>query len=254
MTKYESWIDQPFWADELPVATRVTMKERTTEDSNGPIIQWELSNDTIKDWALLLGAVIEQVKLAVRDAKIAKELDQHNPSRISIAAAALNKVYNWCYILSRYMNLKERVVQILLTRTSLTHEFRLAQKPENDENTEEDSDMRLMFAETGGEQVLRYLKTVIAWQAAVNSLYDPVQRTLRTPDTLSVGLVEVPQNPTDITPLEDIRREFSVRNSSLSPDDLAERVKLLGAHFNKLCRRRQVLWEFSPTSVTSPNS
>lgn len=74
------WIDQPFWADKLPVATRVTMKERTIEDPNGPIIQWELSNDTIKNWALLLAAVIEQVKLAVRDAE--KQIDQRDTSQI----------------------------------------------------------------------------------------------------------------------------------------------------------------------------
>ena len=66
--------------------------------------------------------------------------------------------------------------------------------------------MRKEPQESDGQQVLRYLRAIVAWHAAAASLLDKKHR--RVAQTLRVGLVEISSSQPDLMTDNEVIQEF----------------------------------------------
>jgi len=88
--------------------------------------------------------------------------------------------------------------------------FRLAAGLNKQLTDDESAELRLEPDENKGERVLRYLKRVVAWHAAVDTLCNH-KTTPRLLKNIVVGVIEVPRFLSSVMTLPEISDEFFVR-------------------------------------------
>ena len=97
--------------------------------------------------------------------------------------------------------------------------------------------------ESKGNQVLRYLWTVVAWHAAVNTLCSDKALPKLLKD-IEIGLVQVPRSPSSVPTLPEISDEFFIR----FPDMIRDRqvvMETLESHYSeKRCHSDNMFFNF----------
>jgi len=83
---------------------------------------------------------------------------------------------------------------------------------------DEVADMRPGILDTEGHQVIRYLKSIVAWHAAIHNLCNHRSKFREFAQNLTVGFVEIQKSDNLNTPREEICQEFFRRNPSLSAE------------------------------------
>ncbi|KAF8956270.1 hypothetical protein BDZ97DRAFT_1958891 [Flammula alnicola] len=201
------WINRPMWASSQAMFPD-GMRQRTLDGSGGQV-QWELSNTTVKAWAQFLARKANDAKEAERS----KPAGEKRPEKV---ASALRDVHAFCHLLYRFINWEANVVQILLTKTSLAYRLGLESPTDGIRDMFNPGaelmvpyldDMGREPTESRGQQVLQYLQSIVAWHAAIMSLYDRTL-SLRVPENLDIGLVEVPRCSVKVMSKDDINAEF----------------------------------------------
>ncbi|KIM48631.1 hypothetical protein M413DRAFT_20991 [Hebeloma cylindrosporum] len=189
--------------------------ERTVEKLGQPVVQWQFSNATLGFWAALLATIIKKLEVAVDEVRTMRETQVEE-------RGAMEGVHGWCHRLYAFLHWKDGVVQILLTKTSLSKSFFLRNYhiALNTDGSDPDgfADLRAVPGESEGEQVLRHLKSIVAWHAASVDLLDG--RFRHVAQNLAVGLVEAtPNEPKPLTDEEVIQEYFRRYPRSSSPEE-----------------------------------
>ncbi|KIM61445.1 hypothetical protein SCLCIDRAFT_1215887 [Scleroderma citrinum Foug A] len=103
--------------------------------------------------------------------------------------------------------------------------------------------------ESKGNQVLRYLWTVVAWHAAVNTI--PPTNTLCNDKALpkllkdiEIGLVQVPQSPSSVPTLPEISDEFFIRFPDMIQDRQVVLETLESRYSEKRCHSDNMFFDF----------
>ncbi|KAF8967436.1 hypothetical protein BDZ97DRAFT_1728058 [Flammula alnicola] len=212
------WMNRPEWVSD-PKIVPDGMIERMLDGPEGQV-QWELSNATVRAWVQFLAAAVANVRVSVKRAKAAKDAEkskgpgEKQPEKME---SALQCVTRCCYHLYRLVSWDAKVVQTLLTKTSLAKAFHLGFVPAVDGDVEPLADMRLGPTESEGQQVLRYLESIVAWHAAIMSFYHGNFR-FQVPERLDIGLVEVPRGDDKIMSGKEISEEFFRRYPAATPE------------------------------------
>ncbi|KAL4062198.1 hypothetical protein J3A83DRAFT_2417583 [Scleroderma citrinum] len=98
------------------------------------------------------------------------------------------------------------------------------------DNTDDDFvGLQQEWGESKGEQIYRYLKTVVAEHAAVDYLCTvPLPELL---NNIEIGLIEVPRSPSSVLTRREITEEFFVRYPHMT-EDRQDVVEALEAHYS----------------------
>ena len=88
--------------------------------------------------------------------------------------------------------------------------------------------------ESKGNQVLRYLWTVVAWHAAVNTLCSDKALPKLLKD-IEIGLVQVPRAPSSVPTLPEISDEFFIRFPDMIRDRQVVMETLESRYSEKRC-------------------
>ncbi|KAL4074782.1 hypothetical protein V8B97DRAFT_1868240 [Scleroderma yunnanense] len=207
------WVVSPQWLlciEGLPV-----MKSRIV---NGQL-EWEFSDDTKGAWSIILGVFLRAVDCMIENVKSAK-----GEEKVREAMIDLNY---WCIGLYCLITWKAGIVKSLLTRTDMIDSITTASMPVKAAG---DADLvELELGESKGEQVYRYLESVIAWQAALNYLSTP--SLLKLLKTIEIGLIEVPRSPSSVLTLHEIVDEFFLRYPHMI-EDRQDVVEALETHYS----------------------
>ncbi|KDR66431.1 hypothetical protein GALMADRAFT_162037 [Galerina marginata CBS 339.88] len=228
------WISVPIWLQ--TVANHDTPHFcllSACEQPDSDILQWEFSNRTAKAWAGFLTSIIQHLYNALekQDTTIQETGTQDNE--------VAHKIATCCRFLHSYLEWKEKIVEKLLAETTMgsvlrspTRENIAVGDPELDELEDE---LRTIPGESPGAFFLRRLRTITAWQAAVNFLfsdYSPARRyrELARTSPVFVAVVKMP-TPSVPTPISkhDLVKEFK-RQFPGSTKILKDLVTVLEEH------------------------
>ncbi|KIM59173.1 hypothetical protein SCLCIDRAFT_1031603 [Scleroderma citrinum Foug A] len=148
----------------------------------------------------------------------------------------------WCRSLYYFVTWEAGVVEDLLTKTNMVDGITTAFVPMGTDNTADEYDdgsAELLVPELGeskGDRVLRYLRTVVAWHAAMNALCnnEALPKLLRN---MEIDLVYIPESPSSALTLREISDEFFIRFPAMMRDHLetlASRYSEKGCHSDNM--------------------
>lgn len=117
------WFKVPEWLNSpsIPPEQRQMMNTRKTGALGKELIEAEFSSATVGFWARLLGDLLLQLEDRVKMA----EKNIKNNSDVQGFKGDLKQIAQLCHILHLFVNWDVRIVETLLTRTSLAKEFNL---------------------------------------------------------------------------------------------------------------------------------
>ena len=125
LRKGPRWFKFPDWLENfviLPEQLQM-MKTRKRGAPGKEFKEIEFSNATIAFWAWLLGTLLSNLEDIVGTAADKKRKNDVEGFKKDLAMVAY-----WCHILHRYVNWSARIVETLLTETSLSSVFNLLQR------------------------------------------------------------------------------------------------------------------------------
>ncbi|KAJ8583012.1 hypothetical protein M405DRAFT_829631, partial [Rhizopogon salebrosus TDB-379] len=217
------WFRVPYWWDSfvIPHEQLQTMNTRNRGTPGKELIEVEFSSATLSFWAWLLGSSLLHLENITETANKKRKNDNKGFKE------DLVQIAEWCIVLHGYVNWSARIVETLLTGTSLANAFSLpasVQRDGNDRSTDDDNaddddddnadddsaDMSREMDESDGHLVLRHLRAMLAWTAALNSLTSRKHLSIIS-GKLDIGLVHVPRASRDIAGIEVITDEFFTR-------------------------------------------
>ncbi|KIK74708.1 hypothetical protein PAXRUDRAFT_835912 [Paxillus rubicundulus Ve08.2h10] len=214
------WIVIPSWLDNL-LAESPKIEKQELNLNGRTVVQWKLSDETKTEWAMILASMLRQLDGAIQKVMYARQKKTTQNILTEEERTAITELHTWCHYLYHFVHWKEGVVKILLTKTSLADTLSTSmQITTTGDETEELADLRREPNEAAGAQVLRYLRAVVAWHAALDKLC-VMPFIKQVVEDLVIGVVEVPPCNTTILPREAISREHHRRFSGEAEDDTA---------------------------------
>ncbi|KAF8414845.1 hypothetical protein L210DRAFT_852298 [Boletus edulis BED1] len=195
------WVVVPNWLLGLPDIPSI--KSRKV----GAQVQWEFSDDTKQAWAKVLQILMEDLHDWTEAVKSANT--ERSPEKKADAMRNLNQL---CAALDYFISWEKGIVQSLLTKTNIVAGITTTFMPEDRSNCKYDEIDELVQepGETQGQQVYRYLRTIVAWHTAVRSLTEDaaIAQVLRN---LQIGLVEVPPSSSTVLTLPQVSEALLAR-------------------------------------------
>jgi len=124
LRKDPQWFEFPDWLDtfEIPPEQLQMMKTRKRGAPGKEFIEVEFSDATVTFWAWLLGISL----LSLED--IVDKADKKRKYDVEAFKEDLVMITDWCHTLYLYVNWSARIVETLLTETSLSSAFNLPQR------------------------------------------------------------------------------------------------------------------------------
>ncbi|KIJ13056.1 hypothetical protein PAXINDRAFT_156651 [Paxillus involutus ATCC 200175] len=214
------WIVVPSWLDNL-LAESPKIEKQEFDVNGKTVVQWKLSDETKTEWAMVLASMLRQLDGAIEKTMDAGQKKTTQNVVTEEERTAITELHIWCHYLYHFVQWKEGVVKILLTKTSLADTLGTSMEfVTTGDDTEEPADLRREPNEAAGAHVLRYLRTVVAWHAALNKLC-AMPFIKQVVEGLVIGVVEAPPCNATILPREVISREYHRRFSVEDEDATA---------------------------------
>lgn len=224
------WIDAPEWFFRLPPGEDVPTRKHGPPDDQ--VTQLEFSSKTVHLWARLLSRIILELE------SYATEAQKRESEGDTLGfKSAMDTVSNRCTALFCYLTWGASVIKTLLTKTTLASNFNgftpggIPGQDVGDEDLydpDESDDLNPEPYESSGGRVLRYLKSIIAWNTAIASLTTPIYSKIIRSE-LSLSLLEVPHASSDIANLDETCdayfNSFSSKASFISKDQVISILK-----------------------------
>ena len=118
------WFKFPYWLEAfvIPPEQLQVMKTRKRGPPGKEFIEIEFSNATLTFWAWLLGKSLWDLE------DIVDAADKKRKHDVEGFKKDLTMIADWCHTLHRYVNWSARIVETLLTETSLSRVFNLPQR------------------------------------------------------------------------------------------------------------------------------
>ncbi|KAF8553934.1 hypothetical protein OG21DRAFT_1497340 [Imleria badia] len=208
------------------------MPEEYRRDVGGQL-QWKLSNKTSPLWVRLLVTILMGLDRSIRSAE--KPLKGVGRNALTPEqSSAVADVAVWCNSLYIFVFWKE-VLQDLLENTSLGEHLggSLNFKDVKNEENEDDTELMPEPNEHTNKTVLRYLKTVVAWHAALEYLTD--QRvSKRVTTNFLVGLVKVSPGNKSMLTAKELVPMYRRRIDPGDDDNVKRKVRVLEEHCKSL--------------------
>jgi len=114
------WVNVPQWLEECNTKFNLPVTKKRSICDEREVLQWEFSDETQKLWAVILAAMLGELRRAVEEAHDIRMKNGHiarpptNEERQAISNVGL-----WSHNLFLYLQWEEGIVQTLLTETDL---------------------------------------------------------------------------------------------------------------------------------------
>ncbi|KAG1805175.1 uncharacterized protein BJ212DRAFT_1469153 [Suillus subaureus] len=196
------WLDAPHWFSLIHLPPDKYVPKRKQGPPDNQVTQLEFSSNTVHLWASFLGHLILTLEShAVEAQKMENEGDTLG------FKTAMGKVSDYCAALYCFVSWGAGVVKTLLTKTTLASKFNGFTNGDDLYDSDESDDLNPEPHESSGRRVLRYLKGIVAWHAAISIAYDADIFQI-TRSELSLSLLEIPHASFDIANLDDIYEAY----------------------------------------------
>ncbi|KAG1873600.1 hypothetical protein DFJ58DRAFT_759202 [Suillus subalutaceus] len=213
------WLDAPHWFSLIGLPPDKDVPKRKQGPPDNQVTQLEFSSNTVHLWASFLGHLILMLeRYAAQAQKMENEGDTLG------FKTAMTQLSNCCAALNCFVSWDADVVKTLLTKTTLASKFYgFTDGHGEDEDlydSDESDDLNAESRESSGSHVLRHLKGIVAWHAAIASLTTPTYSKIIRSE-LSLSLLEIPHASFDIANLDDIYEASPFNALFLSKSSIA---------------------------------
>ncbi|KAG1892017.1 hypothetical protein F4604DRAFT_1640851 [Suillus subluteus] len=212
------WLDAPHWFSLIGLPPDKDVPKRKQGPPDNQVTQLEFSSNTVHLWASFLGHLILMLERYAAEAQ--KMENEGDTLGFKTAMTQLSD----CAALNCFVSWGADVVKTLLTKTTLASKFYGFTDGQGDNEDLYDSDesdnLNPEHRESSGGRVLRHLKGIAAWHAAIASLTTPTYSKIIRSE-LSLSLLEIPHASFDIANLDDIYEASSFNALFLSQSSIA---------------------------------
>ena len=113
------WVTPPAWLLQLKDLAKI--KSRMARGH----IEWEISDETKRDWSTMLVAVLSAVDKSIENVKQARDMGEENPHE------EMETLSFWCRVLYYFVTWEAGIVKDLLTKTDMVERIFMPMRTDN---------------------------------------------------------------------------------------------------------------------------